>query len=132
LAFAGYWKNKINCILNNSVLAAGQQVSYYRFTNPSNGFEMFRKYWGKTRRNRNKNKIFREEVGIKKCLNRLRESIITVRRKNGQNKDINRVSELIFNPLKTEFLHSFIYKSSSYLTGNTIRLHYKAQPVNAV
>jgi hypothetical protein len=23
------------------------------------------------------------------------------------------------NPLKTEFLHSFIYKFSSYLTGNT-------------
>jgi hypothetical protein len=31
------------------------------------------------------------------------------------------------NPLKT-----FVYKSSSYLTGNTLRLHYKAQPVNAV
>jgi hypothetical protein len=25
-----------------------------------------------------------------------------------------------------------IYKSSSYLTGNTLRLRYKAQPVNAV
>jgi hypothetical protein len=25
-----------------------------------------------------------------------------------------------------------IYKSSPYLTGNTLRLHYKAQPVNAV
>jgi hypothetical protein len=36
------------------------------------------------------------------------------------------------NALKTEFLHNFIYKSSSYLTGNTLRLHYKAQPVNAV
>jgi hypothetical protein len=36
------------------------------------------------------------------------------------------------NPLKTEFIHNFIYKFSSYLTGNTLRLHYKAQPVNAV
>jgi hypothetical protein len=37
-----------------------------------------------------------------------------------------------FNPLKTEFLHSCIYKSSPYHTENTLRLHYKAQPVNAV
>jgi hypothetical protein len=37
-----------------------------------------------------------------------------------------------FNPLKTEFLLNDIYKSSSYLTGNTLRLHHKAQPVNAV
>jgi hypothetical protein len=36
------------------------------------------------------------------------------------------------NPLKTEFLLTNIYKSSSYLTGNTLRLRYKAQPVNAV
>jgi hypothetical protein len=36
------------------------------------------------------------------------------------------------NPLKTEFLLNNIYKFSSYLTGNTLRLHYKAQPVNAV
>jgi hypothetical protein len=36
------------------------------------------------------------------------------------------------NPLKTEFLLNNIYKSSSYLTGNTSRLHYKAKPVNAV
>jgi hypothetical protein len=34
-------------------------------------------------------------------------------------------------PLKTKFLHNFIYKSSSYLTGNTLRLHFKAQQVNA-
>jgi hypothetical protein len=27
---------------------------------------------------------------------------------------------------------SVIYKNSSYLTGNTLRLRYKAQPVNAV
>jgi hypothetical protein len=36
------------------------------------------------------------------------------------------------NPLKMEFLPNNIYKSSSYHTGNTLRLHYKAQPVNAV
>jgi hypothetical protein len=36
------------------------------------------------------------------------------------------------NPLKTEFLNKFIYKLSSYLTGNTLHLRYKAQPVNAV
>jgi hypothetical protein len=33
---------------------------------------------------------------------------------------------------KTEFLLNTIYKFSSYLTGNTLRLRYKAQPVNAV
>jgi hypothetical protein len=32
----------------------------------------------------------------------------------------------------TEFLLCNIYKSSPYLTGNTLRLRYKAQPVNAV
>jgi hypothetical protein len=37
-----------------------------------------------------------------------------------------------FNPLKTEFLPNSIYKLSSYLTGNTLRLHYEAQPINAV
>jgi hypothetical protein len=37
-----------------------------------------------------------------------------------------------FNPLKTEFLPNNIYKFSSYLAGNTLRLYYKAQPVNAV
>jgi hypothetical protein len=36
------------------------------------------------------------------------------------------------NPLETEFLLNTIYKFSSYLTGNTLRLHYKAQPVNTV
>jgi hypothetical protein len=35
-------------------------------------------------------------------------------------------------PLKTEFLLSNIYKFSLYLTGNTLRFHYKPQPVNAV
>jgi hypothetical protein len=39
---------------------------------------------------------------------------------------------LFVNPLKTEFLQNFIYKSSPYLTGNILRLHYRAQPVNAV
>jgi hypothetical protein len=36
------------------------------------------------------------------------------------------------NPLKIEFLLRNIYKFSPYLTGNTSRLRYKAQPVNAV
>jgi hypothetical protein len=36
------------------------------------------------------------------------------------------------NPLKTEFLLNNIFKSSLYLTGNTLRLRYKAQLVNAV
>jgi hypothetical protein len=36
------------------------------------------------------------------------------------------------NPLETEFLLNNIYESSSYLTGSTSRLGYKAQPVNAV
>jgi hypothetical protein len=36
------------------------------------------------------------------------------------------------NPLKSEYLLNNIYKCSPYLTGNTLRLHYKAQPVNAV
>jgi hypothetical protein len=36
------------------------------------------------------------------------------------------------NPIKTGFLPNNIYKCSLYLTGNTLRLHYKAQPVNAV
>jgi hypothetical protein len=39
---------------------------------------------------------------------------------------------VVVNPLKTEFLLSDIYRSSLYLTGNTLRLHYRAQPVNAV
>jgi hypothetical protein len=38
----------------------------------------------------------------------------------------------IINPLKTEFVLNNIQKFSLYLTGNTLRLHYKAQPVNAV
>jgi hypothetical protein len=38
----------------------------------------------------------------------------------------------IINHLKTEFLHNFIYKFSLYLTGNTLRLRYKAQQVKAV
>jgi hypothetical protein len=36
------------------------------------------------------------------------------------------------NPLKAEFLHNLIYKSSLYLTGNTIRFRYKDQTVNVV
>jgi hypothetical protein len=34
--------------------------------------------------------------------------------------------------LRTEFLLSYIQKFSSYLTGNTLRLRYKAPPVNVV
>jgi hypothetical protein len=41
-------------------------------------------------------------------------------------------ADIIGKPLKTEFHLNNIYKFSSYLTGNTLRLHYKAQPVNAV
>jgi hypothetical protein len=37
-----------------------------------------------------------------------------------------------FNTLKTECFLDNIYKSSSYLTGNTLRLCYKVQPINAV
>jgi hypothetical protein len=37
-----------------------------------------------------------------------------------------------FNPLKIYCLLNSTYKFSSYLTGNTLRLRYKAQPVNAV
>jgi hypothetical protein len=36
------------------------------------------------------------------------------------------------NALKTEFLPNNIQEFSSYLTGNTLRLHYKAHPVNGV
>jgi hypothetical protein len=39
---------------------------------------------------------------------------------------------IVINPLKTEFLHNFIYKFISYLTVNTLRLRYRTQPVNAV
>jgi hypothetical protein len=39
---------------------------------------------------------------------------------------------LYLNPLNTEFVRNFIYEFSLYLTGNTLRLRYKAQPVNAV
>jgi hypothetical protein len=36
------------------------------------------------------------------------------------------------NPLKTELFLNNVKKFSSYLTGNTSRLRYKEQPVNAV
>jgi hypothetical protein len=39
---------------------------------------------------------------------------------------------ILLNHLKTEFLHNVIQNSSSYLTRNTLRLRYEAQPVNAV
>jgi hypothetical protein len=39
---------------------------------------------------------------------------------------------VIFNPLKGEFILNNVQKLSSYLTGNTLRLLYNDQPVNAV
>jgi hypothetical protein len=36
------------------------------------------------------------------------------------------------NPSNTEFILNNVYKFCLHLTGNTLRLHYKAQPVNAV
>jgi hypothetical protein len=49
----------------------------------------------------------------------------------GMNHDIKPFL-LLLHPLKTEFLINNIYKFSSYLTGKTLRLRYKAQAVNAV
>jgi hypothetical protein len=45
---------------------------------------------------------------------------------------VSAVAENRLNPLKTEYLPNNIHKSSPYLTGNTLRLYYKAQPINAV
>jgi hypothetical protein len=42
------------------------------------------------------------------------------------------ITKYVINPLKTEFLLNNIYSFSSYFTGNTLRLRYKAQPENAV
>jgi hypothetical protein len=39
---------------------------------------------------------------------------------------------LVVNSLRTEFHQNYIHIFSPYLTGNTSRLHYRAQPVNAV
>jgi hypothetical protein len=39
---------------------------------------------------------------------------------------------ITISPLKTEFLLNNIYKFSSYLTENTLRLRYKDQTLNAV
>jgi hypothetical protein len=39
---------------------------------------------------------------------------------------------LTLNPLHTEILLNNIYEFGPHLTGNALRLHYKAQPVNAV
>jgi hypothetical protein len=44
----------------------------------------------------------------------------------------NEANVKVLNPLKNEFLENNIYKSGSYLTGDTLRLCYKDQPVNAV
>jgi hypothetical protein len=38
----------------------------------------------------------------------------------------------IVNPLKHAISSEWVYTLSPYLTGNTLRLRYKAQPVNAV
>jgi hypothetical protein len=42
------------------------------------------------------------------------------------------LTEVNTEPSETAFLLHNIYKLSSYLTRNTLRLHYKAQPVNVV
>jgi hypothetical protein len=42
---------------------------------------------------------------------------------------VNTLSLCLSNPLKTEFLLNAIQKCSSYLTGNTLRLHYGDQSV---
>jgi hypothetical protein len=39
---------------------------------------------------------------------------------------------MVIDNLKATFILNNIYKFSSYLTGNKLRLRYKAQPVNAV
>jgi hypothetical protein len=44
----------------------------------------------------------------------------------------NKYIIFILYPLKMAFFLNNIYKSSLYLTGSTLRLGYKAQPVNAV
>jgi hypothetical protein len=51
---------------------------------------------------------------------------------NGERRIGKEAATAFINPLETELLHNFIYRSSPYLTGNTSPLHYKAQPVNAV
>jgi hypothetical protein len=53
--------------------------------------------------------------------------------RSGERVKIWKEAVLISLPeLKTEFLPNNIHRSSSYLTGNTLRLRYKAQAVNAV
>jgi hypothetical protein len=42
-----------------------------------------------------------------------------------------KLSSNYINLLETQILLNSIWKASSYLTGNTLRLRYKAQPVNA-
>jgi hypothetical protein len=49
-----------------------------------------------------------------------------------QANSVHTLPPSLLNPLKTEFLLNNIYKFSSYLTGNILRLRYKAQLVNAV
>jgi hypothetical protein len=51
-------------------------------------------------------------------------SLYILRRKKNYNTQ--------FNSFKPEIRLRSIQKFSSYLTGNTLRLRYKAQPVNAV
>jgi hypothetical protein len=40
--------------------------------------------------------------------------------------------QFLINTLQTKFLLNNIQEISLYLTENTLRLHYKSQPVNAV
>jgi hypothetical protein len=60
----------------------------------------------------------------------------TLRRQNAKSDTLSVSLTVILvqglKPLKTAFLLYNIYKFSSYLTGNTLRHRYKAQPVNAV
>jgi hypothetical protein len=43
-----------------------------------------------------------------------------------------KISFTPFDPLQAEIIANYIYQSSPYLTGNTLRHRYKTQPVNAV
>jgi hypothetical protein len=45
---------------------------------------------------------------------------------------LSRDTAAVYFENHTEHRYTNIYKSSSYLTGNTLHLRYRAQPVNAV
>jgi hypothetical protein len=81
-------------------------------------------------------KQFQHSLSIFGRLPSFLKVVLLLQRNRGEGADISPPARTVgaraINPLKTEFLHNFIYKSSPYVTGNTLRLHYKAQPVNAV